>query len=197
MKIEIAGPYTRLVEDETLIQDAARRYAVEFTFSKDWEGYVKTALFEAGGASIAVVLEEDRCTIPAECLKRGGVRLQTLVYGVKGTERKKTGWCVTGMILRPASLGAGSGGCGCQPGTDDSYEQIMAVIGDLSAAGFEGKTLAEVILEIKNSACATATDEEVSEMIGSVFGCADPGEPPEDNTATDEEVDRLITDIFG
>ena len=79
MKIEIKGASTRLVEDSSLIQNSAKQYPVEFTFDEAWDGFAKTALFEAGGASIAVVLTDDRCVIPAECLKRGGVRLKVMV----------------------------------------------------------------------------------------------------------------------
>lgn len=67
MKIAIKSCFTTLVEDTTLIQNAATPYPVEFAFSKDWDGFAKTALFEAGGVSMAVVLSEDKCDIPGEC----------------------------------------------------------------------------------------------------------------------------------
>lgn len=54
MKIAIKSCFTTLVEDTTLIQNAATPYPVEFAFSKDWDGFAKTALFEAGGVSMAV-----------------------------------------------------------------------------------------------------------------------------------------------
>ena len=76
MKIAIKSCFTTLVEDTTLIQNAATPYPVEFAFSKDWDGFAKTALFEAGGVSMAVVLSEDKCDIPGECLKKGGIPLK-------------------------------------------------------------------------------------------------------------------------
>lgn len=203
MKIEIKGSFTRLVEDASLIQNATSPYPVEFVFDEAWDGFVKTALFEAGGASIAVVLEDDKCTVPAECLKRAGVRLQVAVYGVKGEERISTGWCITGMILYKASLGFGQGsGGGGSPLPDDVYDQIMAAIGDLKAAGFEGKTLAEIFREIKDSICGTATDTEVDDALDGIFGqpSGTPGVPGEEspgNTATDEEVDDILDAVFG
>lgn len=51
LKIAIKSCFTMLVEDTTLIQNAATPYPVEFAFSKDWDGFAKTALFEAGGVS--------------------------------------------------------------------------------------------------------------------------------------------------
>ena len=110
MKIAIKSCFTMLVEDTTLIQNAATPYPVEFAFSKDWDGFAKTALFEAGGVSMAVVLSEDKCDIPGECLKKGGIPLKIAVYGVKGEERKSTGWHVTSKILFPANISIGTGG---------------------------------------------------------------------------------------
>lgn len=51
MKIAIKSCFTTLVEDTTLIQNAATPYPVEFAFGKDWDGFAKTALFEAGGGA--------------------------------------------------------------------------------------------------------------------------------------------------
>lgn len=197
MKIEIKGSFTRLVGDASLVQNSKTSYIVEFTFDEAWEGFAKTALFEAGGASIAVVLSDDRCNIPADCLKRSGVCLQVAVVGTKGDQRISTGWCVTGMILPKATMGFSQGGGGSTL-PDDAYEQIMAVIGDLSAAGFEGKTLSEIIIELRKSISDTATDEEVSDALDEAFSePGDPGGSSPDNTATDEEVGGILDEVFG
>lgn len=51
MKIAIKSCFTTLVEDTTLIQNAATPYPVKFAFSKDWDGFAKTAFFEAGNVT--------------------------------------------------------------------------------------------------------------------------------------------------
>lgn len=164
MKIAIKSCFTTLVEDTTLIQNAATPYPVEFAFSKDWDEFAKTALFEAGGVSMAVVLSEDKCDIPGECLKKGGIPLKIAVYGVKGEERKSTGWHVTSKILFPANISVGTGGSG-DPMGDEAYKQIMGIIGDPSTAGFGNKTLTEVIVEIQRSISGTASDKEVNDLV--------------------------------
>lgn len=185
-----------MVEDDTLRQNSKKTYNVEFNFDKCWDGYSKTVIFEAGPASVIVALTEDHCTIPAECLKHGSVKLQIGIYGVNGDERKGTIWCLASMIIPDATMNMGSS----SPSPDDIYSEIMAAIGDLAAAGFEGKTLAEVFKEIKDSACETATDEEVGSMLNGTFGSpgspSDPEEGP-DNTATDKEVEDILNDVFG
>ena len=44
-------------------------------------------------------LTDDRCIIPAECLKQAGVSLRIGVSGVKGGEQKDTVWCLTSRIM--------------------------------------------------------------------------------------------------
>ena len=61
---------------------------------------------------IHILLSEDKCDIPGECLKKGGIPLKIAVYGVKGEERKSTGWHVTSKILFPANISVGTGGSG-------------------------------------------------------------------------------------
>ncbi len=200
MKINVMDTWAAITKDDTLRQNSTKPYEVEFTFSEGWEGYTKTAIFEAGPASVIVALTEDRCAVPTECLKHGSVKLHVGVYGVKGEERKGTVWCHGSMIIPDASLSVG--GSTGTPMPDDLYSEIMAAIGDLSAAGFEGKTLAEVFKEIKESVCETATDEEVGSMLNGAFGpssggTTDPGEETPGNTATDDEVADILKDVFG
>lgn len=193
MKINVMDTWAVMVEDNTLRQNSKKTYNVEFNFDKCWDGYSKAAIFEAGPASVIVALTEDRCTIPTECLKHGSVKLQIGIYGVNGENRKGTIWCLASMIIPDATIDMGSP-------PEDIYSEIMAAIGDLAAAGFEGKTLAEIFKEIKDSACETATDEEVGSMLNGAFGSpgspSDPEEGP-DNTATDQEVEEILNDVFG
>lgn len=200
MKIEIKDKWAMLIKDDTLRQNSMKPYKVEFIFDESWNGFSKIAIFEAGPASVIVALTDDTCSIPVECLKHGSVKLRIGIYGVNGGDRKGTVWCETSMIIPDASLDIGSSTT--TPLPDDVYSEIMAAIGDLSAAGFEGKTLAEVFREIKNNLCETATDEEVNDAINDAFGSSSdiPDNPEEENpsnTATDKEVDDILNDIFG
>ena len=53
-------------------------------FDQSWDGYAKSAIFEAGGVQQPpVALTDDRCIIPAECLKRAGINLKIGVSGIK------------------------------------------------------------------------------------------------------------------
>lgn len=177
MKIAIKSCFTTLVEDTTLIQNAATPYPVEFAFSKDWDGFAKTALFEAGGVSMAVVLSEDKCDIPGECLKKGGIPLKIAVYGVKGEERKSTGWHVTSKILFPANISIGTGGSG-DPMGDEAYKLS---IGDYAKTT---EVTAAINTALESYYTKTQVDETFVKKTDIVM-------------ATDEEVDAMLTEVFG
>lgn len=212
MKIAIKSCFTTLMEDTTLIQNAATPYPVEFAFSKDWDGFAKTALFEAGGVSMAVVLSEDKCDIPGECLKKGGIPLKIAVYGVKGEERKSTGRHVTSKILFPANISVGKGGSG-DPMGDEAYKQIMGIIGDLKTlVGTlpEGATSTTVVayiteainaLSIGDYAKTTEVTAAINTALESYYTKTQVDETFVKKTdivmATDEEVDAMLTEVFG
>lgn len=172
LKIAIKSCFTMLVEDTTLIQNAATPYPVEFAFSKDWDGFAKTALFEAGGVSMAVVLSEDKCGIPGECLKKGGIPLKIAVYGVKGEERKSTGWHVTSKILFPANISV--------------VAYITEAINALSIGDYAKTT--EVTAAINTALESYYTKTQVDETFVKKTDIV---------MATDEEVDAMLTEVFG
>lgn len=67
MEIAVKATYAHLVKDESLVQNSDKLYIVEFHFDQSWDGYAKSAVFEAGGVQQPpVALTDDRCIIPAE-----------------------------------------------------------------------------------------------------------------------------------
>lgn len=173
MEIAVEKSYAHMVKDESLVQNSKKLYIVEFVFDKSWEGYTKSAIFEAGSVrQPPVTLTDDRCFIPAECLKHAGINLRIGVSGVNNGKHKDTVWCLTSKImyaLDPAKL--------------------------LPPAHIDGDVTAKILEIIREN---TATDEEVQEAIDNAFQSSlMPPEYPEGNTATDEEVDNILNDVFG
>lgn len=212
MKIAVANQTATLSSEDQLVQHSENIYMVEFTFDESWEGFSKTAVFVVGSSNIGMILTEDRCMMPSQCLKRAGAVIRIGVYGVRGDERKPTVWCKTDAVLPGANAGQL-----IQPPAPDVYSQLLGAIGDLSQLQTSGKTLVEALNEIKQAlenGCGgggenpdnTATDQEVDEALDDIFGSDEepmpdkPSEPTEDdpdNTATNEEVDDMINDVFG
>lgn len=73
-----------LKEKELLVSGSVNIYKAQFTFSEEWDGLSKTAVFRAGKKAISVILEEDKdytCVVPWEVLKDYGRQLNIGVYG--------------------------------------------------------------------------------------------------------------------
>lgn len=71
---------------EDVTSGSAGVYRVRFTFSEDWTGLTKTAVFRAGGVGVSVLLTGEECDVPPEvtgkCLAGYGLRVG--LYGVRG-----------------------------------------------------------------------------------------------------------------
>ena len=108
---------------ETLASGGTNIYHARFTFSPDWDGLTRTAVFRGGGESVSVLLDESNaCVIPWEVLVEPMARLKVGVYGTRGGDVVlPTVWADCGFIAE----GAAPGGT-AQPPTPDVYQQIMA-----------------------------------------------------------------------
>lgn len=123
---------------------------VSFYFSTDWDGLVKTAVFEGSGESVDLLLTGASCEIPPEALKKYGGMLRVGVYGVSadGTTVIPTVYADLGIIRRGADPQK-------DPTTNSSlpvWAQLQAQIGDLSNLTTEDKTnLVAAINEVAKS----------------------------------------------
>ena len=112
-------------------------YPVRFEFSTDWEGLSRTAVFQADGEPVRMLLDESgACSSPREVLVKPGVRLKAGVYGVQGGEIVlPTIWADLGEILRGVTMPDG----GTYPPTPELWEQALNGKGD--ALEYDGLNL--------------------------------------------------------
>lgn len=114
---------------EPVTSGSANVYQVSFTFSEDWNGLDRTAVFRSGTGSQprAVRLTEDgQAVIPWEVLKRPNVHLFVGVYGTQGGRKVlPTVWADLGIIQAGVKPGEKA-----QPPTPDLWEQELAGKGD-------------------------------------------------------------------
>lgn len=112
-------------------------YPVRFEFSTDWDGLSRTAVFQADGEPVRMLLDESgECGIPRELLVKPGVRLKAGVYGVQGGEIVlPTIWADLGEILRGVTMPDG----GTYPPTPELWEQALNGKGD--ALEYDGLNL--------------------------------------------------------
>lgn len=173
MKITVIKQTIALSKDETLIRKSGVTYPVQFVFDSTWDGFTKTAMFQAGDVTISVPLTDDRCNIPDNCLKTAGVYLKVLVIGEKDGVEQATPWCLTSRVLYDMTIDI--------PPSPSPTPTPEGEVGRLSAefaAELESQYTEE---ELKN--------KPLSEVIGDMDGL--------DNTATDEQVDGMLDDVWG
>ena len=100
---------------------------VSFDFSAEWDGLVKTAVFEGSGVKKDVALSGNAAEIPHECLTVPGGMLRVGVFGTDGTIQTPTVYTDIGQIEQGADP---SGDTSADP-TLPIWAQLQAMMGDL------------------------------------------------------------------
>ena len=174
MKIAVKGQAIALVKDDTLVRNSGKTYSVTFVFDEAWDGFAKTAHFQAGSVTASAALTNDQCNIPAECLENAGVMLKVLVSAVNGSAEKATAWCLTSRILydtsidipippSPSPTPSGEVGRLCS-----DFAEVLN--NEYSEKELKDKSLTEVLTEIEEEYVPTATDSEVEDVLDEVWG---------------------------
>lgn len=111
-------------------------YPVRFAFSEDWEGLARTAVFQADGEPVSVLLDDsNECAIPWEALVKPGVQLRAGVYGTRGGDTVlPTIWAGLGEIMPGVSPGSGA-----RPPEPGLWQQELERKGD--ALSYDGMNL--------------------------------------------------------
>ena len=123
MKLQTCGNTLRLMEGDWLVSGTKEIYTASFAFDGDWEGFVRTAVFECGTVRREMILDSSGiCSVPWEVLLPEKY-LRVGVYGVAGERVKPTTYCEPVFIHR----GAEPADPGASP-TPTEYEQILSAI---------------------------------------------------------------------
>lgn len=175
MKITVIKQTIALTKDETLIEKSDVTYHVLFVFDPTWDGFTKTAHFQAGDVTVSVPLTDNQCDIPAKCLETAGVYLKVLVIGEKDDREQATPWCLTSRILYNAIIDIPEPpGPGPTPTPTGEVGRLCEDFADVLETQYTEE-------ELKN--------KNLDEVLGDMDNL--------DNTATDEQVDDLLDDVWG
>ena len=110
---------------ELLTSGSVNVNQAQFTFSADWEGLNRTAVFRAGDTAIEIVIPQDgTCYVPWEVLQVSGRMLYAGVYGsdTDGNVVLPTIWALLGEIKCGTTHGMNE-----QPPTPDMYDQLLGI----------------------------------------------------------------------
>ena len=123
-----------LREREIITSGSKNVYDVHFSFSADWDGLAKTAIFQYGGRKVSVSLKEDgECKVPWEVLSSYGRPLMVGVYGQRDdTVVLPTVWVSLGVVLQGALSGEKTG----PDSVPEDWQEVLEGKGDnLSLSG--------------------------------------------------------------
>ena len=112
-------------ERELLTSGSVNVNKAQFSFSQDWDGLNRTAVFQAGDTAIEVALTQtNTCYIPWEVLKSARRMCYAGVYGTDtdGNVVLPTIWASLGEIRCGTTHGENQ-----QPPTPDMYDQLKAI----------------------------------------------------------------------
>ncbi len=104
----------------TVVADSKDYLVARFSFSEQWQGLVKTAVFQgADGKAYFVVLDKDTCPIPAEVIQP-----TRFLVSVFGGDRLTT----DRAMVEVAASGFTTGGITPPVPTPDVYNQLMEAV---------------------------------------------------------------------
>lgn len=133
----------------TPVAGTAGAYTLHFTFSDDWAGLTRHAVFKSGSTEIAAIINSDsKCIVPWEVLENPGW-LSVGVYGAKSGVRYPTIWEHQRQIMP----GPDDGTEGTEP-TDTLWQQFVDAVAEDAEKAAEAKTAA--------AASATASAESAA-----------------------------------
>ena len=130
-----------------LVAGTVNDYTARFSFSADWDGYQRTAVFSADGVEREQLLTDNACKVPWEVLLPGAY-LKVGVYGTKDGSRLPTIWTSHRQYIHD---GAGPTDEAADP-SPVLAEQILQRMGDLGDLKTEDKSsLVAAINEVKET----------------------------------------------
>lgn len=94
-----------VVTETELITAGRRGLKCAFSFSSDWDGLSKVAVFQGVVTRDVALLTSNEITVPAECIAKAQFPLKIGVYGANGdgTIAIPTIWCSFGKVLPSAT----------------------------------------------------------------------------------------------
>ena len=125
----------QVLSNETITSGSINAYTCKFTFSDDWEGLTKSAVFRVSDKYIECLLsDDDTVSIPWECMTTAGAELFVGLRGVAGEETETKDddivlpsvWCLIGTVRKGTTAGEEP-----EPPTPSAWEQILMKINSL------------------------------------------------------------------
>lgn len=152
-------------DNTTITTNSKQIHRVIFSFSSEWEGTEKAAVFRQGSMSFNVILDEnDSCVIPGEVLiSDRAVDIHVSVYGIKDNTT-----ITSTVVVVHAEMGSKTGG-EVSNITPTLFEQIMSKLAEISAGQVDEDKIRESVEEYlaDHPVSGTVTADDITFVVES------------------------------
>jgi hypothetical protein len=166
IQVTVEGTKCQVVHSSLQVTSSAKNvFAVSFTFSSEWDGLTKVAVFRAGGYKKAVIFEtgQTSCNIPAEVLQSPSRRLE---IGVQGYNEEKdlvlpTNWDTVCDLTRGADFRTEDTEIDLEVG-QSLYERLLQAVDEKVTLAV--KTSTDQLTQDMTEKVENATDQLTQDM---------------------------------
>ena len=152
------GNQTIIRTDRNKIVANSKNYLfADFSFSSDWDGVIKTAIFSKGKKSYSVILDKDNsCLVPWEVLEVGDFSVSVFGGDLITTDSS---------IIPVIESGYTEGQTPSNP-TPDVYQQIISMIEDITVSGVTDEQIRRAVEEyLAENPIAGVDEAEVQRIV--------------------------------
>ena len=175
MQIQVNVNNLSLIKADELNENEYNIHNIQFTFSEEYEGLSKVALFTANNSTYKVILINDSCNIPPEVLAENGCfTLGVYAFEVQGEELiERYSPSPTNLYVQTGSYISDEDIENSEPLTPTDKEQILAAIEQLEIDAQQVEANTQDIADIKEEQLTQnsniqANANEIERVAGSI-----------------------------
>lgn len=156
IKFNVVKQNIERIDSEIVVAKSKNYLTAEFTFSEDWDGLIKTAVFYNSGKSYVVMLENDSCVVPWEVLVKGVLKVSVFGGDLITADAAYITVYESGYIEGETP----------EPPTPDVYAHIL----ELLEKGVDPETIERTITEyLKEHPITGVTEEQCKAIVAGYF----------------------------
>lgn len=157
LQFSINQQHIKRIDNENVVADSRNYLKARFTFSDEWNGLIKTAVFTHGENTYNAILDaENGCVVPWEVIKSGYVHVSVFGGDLITVDKAE---------VFISSSGYAEGEETKEP-SPTVYQQIIAMLEDIETGGIPEETVAKAVEKyLAEHPIESLTEEDVQKIV--------------------------------